>query len=160
MTPEQFLELAKVLPEPLLLVNGEGQILASNQPVVHMLGLRRKELQGRTLFDLVTEANEKIIKYLQACASSRAMVLGSLTLRKNDGQTLICRCQGALIQPWSAESSDLILLRLENKAVACSNFVLLNQKIDELAKEITRRKQVEEALLISCTYRHKPRRCT
>ena len=146
MTPEQFLELARVLPEPLLLVNGEGQILASNKPVVDMLGLRRKELQGRTLFDLVTDPPEKIIKYLQACASSRAMVLGSLTLRQNDRQTLICRSQGALIQPWSPESSDLILLRLENKAVACSNFVLLNQKIDELAKEITRRIQVEEAL--------------
>ena len=85
MTPEQFLELARVLPEPLLLVNGEGQILASNKPVVDMLGLRRKELQGRTLFDLATEPPNKILTYLQACASSRAMVLGSLTLRQNDG---------------------------------------------------------------------------
>ena len=146
MTPEQFLELARVLPEPLLLVNGEGQILASNKPVVDMLGLRRKELQGRTLFDLATEAPEKIIKYLKACASSRAMVLGSLTLGKNDGQTLVCRCQGAVIQPWSAESSALILLRLANRAVGINNFVLLNKKIDELAKEIQKRKYAEEAL--------------
>ncbi|WP_335055659.1 ATP-binding protein [Nostoc sp.] len=146
MTPEQFLELARVLPEPLLLVSGEGQLLATNQPVADMLGLRRQELRGRMLFELVTESNNDVVKYLQACSSSRAMVIGSLTLRKNDGQTLICRSQGAVIQPWSAESSALILLRLENRVVASSNFVLLNEKIDELAKEVQKRKQAEEAL--------------
>jgi PAS domain S-box-containing protein len=147
MTPEQFLELARVLPEPLLLVSSDGQLLATNQPVADMLGLRRQQLQGRTLFELVTESTNDVVKYLQACSSSRAMLIGSLTLRKNDGQTLICRSQGAVIQPWSPESSALILLRLENRTLASSNFVLLNEKIDELAKEVQRRKQAEEALL-------------
>lgn len=146
MTPEQFLELARVLPEPLLLVSGKGELLATNQPVADMLGLRRQELRGRMLFELVTESTNDVVNYLQACSSSRAMVIGSLTLRKNDGQTLICRSQGAVIQPWSPESSALILLRLENRVVATNNFVLLNEKIDELAKEVQKRKQAEEAL--------------
>ncbi|MEH2249242.1 ATP-binding protein [Nostoc sp.] len=146
MTPEQFLEFARVLPEPLLLVSGEGQLLATNKPVAEMLGLRRQELRGRMLFELVTESANDVVKYLQACSSSRAMVIGSLTLQKNDGQTLICRSQGAVIQPWSPESSALILLRLENRTLATSNFILLNEKIDELAKEVQRRKQAEEAL--------------
>ncbi len=147
MTPEQFLELAKVLPEPLLLVSGEGQLLATNQPVADMLGLRRQELQKRTLFDLVDESPNDITKYLQACSSSRAMVIGTLTLCKNDGEKIICRSQGAVIQPWSAESPALILLRIENRVTASNNFILLNKKIDELAKEIQKRKQAEEALL-------------
>ncbi|MHC5671990.1 ATP-binding protein [Nostoc sp.] len=146
MTPEQFLEFARVLPEPLLLVSGEGQVLATNKPVADLLGLRRQQLQGKMLFELVTESTNDIVKYLQACSSSRAMVIGALTLRQNDEQTLICRSQGAVIQPWSPESSGLILLRLENRTLASSNFVLLNQKIDELAKEVQRRKQAEEAL--------------
>ena len=146
MTPEQFLEIARVLPEPLLLVSSDGQLLATNQPVADMLGLRRQQLRGKTLFELVTESANDLVKYLQACSSSRAMVIGSLTLRKNDGQTLICRSQGAVIQPWSPESSALILLRLENRTLASSNFVLLNEKIDELAKEVQRRKQAEEGL--------------
>ncbi len=143
MTPEKFLELARVLPEPLLLVTNEGQVLATNQPVADILKLRRQELQGKMLFDLVTESSDDIKKYLEACSTSRAMILGSLTLRKNDGQTIICRTQGAVIQPWSPESSALILLRLENRNIASNNFVLLNQKIDELAKEIQKRKQAE-----------------
>ncbi|MEH1887290.1 MULTISPECIES: ATP-binding protein [unclassified Nostoc] len=146
MTPEQFLEFARVLPEPLLLVSGDGQLLATNQPVAEILGLRRQELPGRMLFELVTQSTEDVVKYLQACSSSRAMVIGSLTLRNNDGQMLICRSQGAVIQPWSPESSALILLRLENRTLASNNFLLLNQKIDELAKEVQRRKEAEEAL--------------
>lgn len=146
MTPEQFLEFARVLPEPLLLVSSEGQLLATNKAVADMLELRRQELQGRMLFELVTESANDVVKYLQACSSSSAMVIGSLTLRKNNGQTLICRSQGAVIQPWSPESSALILLRLENRTLASSNFVLLSEKIKELAKEVHRRKQAEKAL--------------
>ncbi|MBE9050588.1 PAS domain-containing sensor histidine kinase [Nostocales cyanobacterium LEGE 11386] len=146
MTPEQFLELTRVLPEPLLLVNSEGQLLAANQPVAAILGLRSQELQEKMLFDIVTESTNDMRNYLQACSSSRAMVLGIITLRKNDGQTLICRSQGAVIQPWSPESSALILLRLESRTTASSNFVLLNKKIDELAKEVQKRQQAEEAL--------------
>ncbi|MEH2410519.1 PAS domain-containing protein [Nostoc sp.] len=73
MTPEQFLEFARVLPEPLLLVSGEGQLLATNKPVADMLGLRRQELRGRMLFELVTESANDVVKYLQACSSSRTI---------------------------------------------------------------------------------------
>ncbi|MEA5583369.1 ATP-binding protein [Nodularia harveyana UHCC-0300] len=147
MTPEQFLEFARVLPEPLLLVNGEGQLLVGNQPMANMLGLRRQEISGKILFDIVTDSSQDLKNYLQACASSRAMVIGSLTLRKHDGQTLICRSQGAVIQPSSPESPPLILLRLETRATASNNFLILNKKIDELAQEIRKRKRAEAALL-------------
>ena len=146
MTPEQFLELARVLPEPLLLVTSEGNILATNPPVAALLGLRSKALIGKNLFDLVTEPPDNVIKYLQACSSTRTMFLGSLTLRRHDGETLICRSEGAVVQPWSVESQSLILLRLENRASASSNFVLLNKKIDELAKEVQQRQRAEAAL--------------
>lgn len=146
MTPEQFLEFARVLPEPLLLVNSGGQILATNQPVTDMLGLRRQELQEKMIFDLAIEPHHKISAYIKACSRSRAMVLGSLTLYNSHGKTLVCRCQGAVIQPWCDESLALILLRLEERKAANINFVLLTKKIDELAKEIQGRKQAEEAL--------------
>ncbi|HIK03820.1 MAG TPA: PAS domain-containing protein [Trichormus sp. M33_DOE_039] len=146
MTTEQFLQLARVLPEPLLLVNHEGELLATNQAVADMLGLHRRDLHKKQLVDVVMETPEVLKHYLKTCSTSRAMVVGTLTLRHNDGKTLICRSQGAVIQPWSPESAALILLRLENKAVANSNFTLLNKKINELGQEIQRRQQVEVAL--------------
>ncbi|WP_427159177.1 ATP-binding protein [Aliinostoc sp. HNIBRCY26] len=146
MNPEQFLQLARVLPEPLLLVNHESKLLATNQAVAEMLGLHRRDLQEKQLVDLITDSPEELKRYLKTCSTSRAMVVGTLTLRHSDGNTLICRSQGAVIQPGTSESAALILLRLENKAAANSNFILLNKKINELGQEIQRRQQVEADL--------------
>lgn len=143
MTPEQFLEFAKILPEPVLLIAGSGQILASNPAFSKMLGLNHQILQGKMLFEMVTDPDDKVKKYLRTCSSSREMVLGSLTFSANNGERRLCRCEGAVIQPWAPESPALIFLRLKNSESASSRFTLLNKKIDELAKEIQQRQRAE-----------------
>lgn len=144
MNPEQFLEFARLLPEPVLLISGNGQILAANPSFSKMLGLHHQILQGKMLFELVTNPPDQVKQYLRTCSSSREMVLGALTLSANNGETCVCRCEGAAIRPWSPESPALILLRLKNRESASSRFTLLNKKIDELAKEIRQRQRVEE----------------
>jgi PAS domain S-box-containing protein len=144
VTPEQFLEFARLLPEPVLLISGNGQILAANPSFSKMLGLNRQILQGKMLFELVTNPPDQVKQYLRTCSSSREMVLGSLTLSANNGETCLCRCEGAVIRPWSPESPALILLRLKNRESASGRFTLLNKKIDELAKEIRQRQRAEE----------------
>ena len=143
MTPEQFLGFARVLPEPLLLVTGEGEILASNCAVATLIGCRNKELQGKNLFELVRDPQETVLTYLQACSRCRQMVIGSLSFLLPDGQVLICRTEGAVVQPSSANSPALNLLRLETRVAGSSEFILLNQKINELTKEIYQRQQAE-----------------
>ena len=144
MTPEQFLEFARLLPEPVLLISGNGHILAANPSFSRMVGLHCQTLQRKMLFDLVTNPSEQVKQYLRNCSSSREMVLGSLTLSANNGETCLCRSEGAAIRPWSLESPALILLRLKNKESASSRFILLNKKLDELAKEIRQRQRAEE----------------
>ncbi|NJL81612.1 MAG: PAS domain-containing sensor histidine kinase [Richelia sp. SM2_1_7] len=73
------------------------------------------------------------------------MVLGCLTFDQHDRKTLICRSEGALIQPSSSSVKALIILRLKNRSLANNNFVLLNQKIEESMAEIALRQS--EALL-------------
>lgn len=146
MTPQQFLELAKVLPEPCLLITGEGEVLAGNKPAAKMLELSLKELGGKIIFDIVTEDQKQVFKYLQACSRSRSMVLGSFSFRLEQEKTITCRWEGALIQPTSNQSSALIFLRLKNQELATEEFVLLNNKIDELAQEIHQKQKVQDSL--------------
>lgn len=146
MNAENFLEFASVLPEPLLLLTAEGKILASNRPFAIMLGLSGKELQDKMLFDFVSEPEEKVLEYLRACSRTREMLLGCLTFHKHDGETLSCRCEGAVIKARSPESPAVNLLRLQNRTSANSNFILLNQKINELTEETQWRKQAQESL--------------
>ncbi|OKH40021.1 PAS domain-containing sensor histidine kinase [[Phormidium ambiguum] IAM M-71] len=147
MTPEQFLEFARVLPEPLLLVTNQGEILATNRSAANLLGSSSKELQGKFLIDLVTESPEKVFKYLQNCARSRQMIIGSLTFGLPEGKELSCRAEGAVVQPATSESPAVNLLRLENRASATGEFVLLNQKIHELSKEIYQKQQAQAELV-------------
>lgn len=144
MTPEQFLEVARILPEPVLLIEGSGQILAANPAFCKLLGLSRQILQEKTIFDLVTDPSDKVKQYLRTCSTSREIMLGSLSLATNNEDACLCRCEGAVIRPWSPEAPALIFLRLQNRETTSSRFTLLNKKIDELAKEIRQRRRAEE----------------
>ncbi len=73
-----------------------------------------------------------MLNYLQACSISRQFVLGSLTFVVADQTSLICRREGAVVQPLTSDSPALNVLRLQKRASASGDFVLLNQKIDEL----------------------------
>ena len=132
MTPEQFSELARVLPEPSIFLNSTGEILAINKPAASLFDLPSKELKGKQLCEFLTDLEENVMKYLQACSKSRKMVIGSLTIRTSAGDTVVCRSEGAIIQPKQLESPGQLLLRLETRSKANNNFILLNQKIQEL----------------------------
>lgn len=144
MTPEHFLEFAQVLPEPVLLIAGEGQIIAANLPLARMLGCSRLSLEQKSLAEVVTDSAEKVKHYLRACSRSRQMVIGSLCFRGNDGRSCVFRCEGAVVRPWSPDAPALIFLRLQTQASASTRFTLLNKKIDELAYEIRQRQRAEE----------------
>ncbi len=146
MTPEQFTELARVLPEPSLFLTQTGEILATNKLGASLFGLKSKELRGKQLYEFLTDSQEIVLKYLQNCSRSRKMILGSLTIQTPDEKTIVCRSVGAVIQPASAESPAQIFLRLEQKAEANSHFILLNKKIEELQTEVEQRRKAEKQL--------------
>lgn len=147
MTPDQFLELARVLPEPLILATLNGDILTINRPVATLLKCNRKDLRSKTLLELVNNPPEEVLGYLQACARTRQLLLGSLDFTLPDNESVACRAEGAVIQQGSDESPALILLRLENRASANLDFVVLNEKIHQLSQEIYHRKQIEATLV-------------
>ncbi|HZS45788.1 MAG TPA: PAS domain-containing protein [Blastocatellia bacterium] len=50
-----FLELALILPEPLCLVSGKGQLLGVNPALANLIGVRQERLTGKFLVDLVAD---------------------------------------------------------------------------------------------------------
>jgi PAS domain S-box-containing protein len=146
VTPEQFLQFADLLPEPTLLVSAEGLILAANKAVAVRLSMS-SPTSGRSLNELLADPPSDVAHYLLACARSRQLVLGSVTLLSENGQTVECRAEGALLQPRQQDAPALLLLRLVPKASTVGQFVALNLRIEEQGKEIQRRKRAEQDLL-------------
>lgn len=147
MSPEYFSQLTKVFPEPLLMVNTTGQILAANKAFTKLSGWQSKELRSKTFQDLVTQKPEQVGQYLQNCSRSGSMIIGSFTLCTQMETNIVCRSEGAVVQPKSSQTQAEVLLRFTTQTSATKNFIVLNQKIDELGKEIFQRKQAEKELL-------------
>jgi PAS domain S-box-containing protein len=141
--PRFFFELAQVLPEPLILIDPKGNFLSANKPVADIFGIKRKDLLLKNILDFTADSHTQILRYIQTCSTSRAIIIGSLKLRTANGDIVVYRSEGAVIQPWTPQSEAQILIRLGTQVTANTNFVLLNRKIDELAKEIHQRRQAE-----------------
>ena len=137
---QHFVEM---LPEPCFLLTASGEILLANAAAAELTGMARKGLAGQPLLALVNDPPEKISDYLKFCARSLQLTPGSLALRLKDGRAMDVRCDGAAIEARAAATGGILFLRLRPKAEATDQFVLLNQKIAALSKEIAERKKAE-----------------
>jgi signal transduction histidine kinase len=156
VTPEQFLHLADLLPDALLMLSGEGKILAANQAAAAHWVLTPAELVGRPLTEFVTDAPEDLARQLTSWSQTRSRLPGSLLLKQGDGTILACRCEGGVLSQAMGPrggtgtgppaEAAILLLRFIPKETASARFVVLNQKIDQLSREIHRRRHAEEEL--------------
>jgi PAS domain S-box-containing protein len=133
MTPEEFLGWAQLFPEPLFLVSGPGTILAGNGPAGMLVGLSRAALAGRSLFDLVTTSPVQVGAYLRACTRTRALLPGGLTFGGHGSRQIICRAEGAVLRPRTAQAAAVLLLRCRPKAEAVQPFIQLNERLQALS---------------------------
>jgi signal transduction histidine kinase/CheY-like chemotaxis protein len=146
LSSEQLLRSGDLLSVPIVLVSADGIILALNKAVQDRLGLVSSDIAGRRLSEIAGNDEAKVSAYLRACARSGGLLPGSVRLPNKLGSSTICRCDGAVVEPSSKGTPASIMLRLFPNEPGVTRFHALNEKIEELNKEIGRRRQVEEAL--------------
>ncbi len=94
MSIEPYLQVLDLLPESILMVDGEGVIVAANPGATRLLGLDPGAVGGRRLSELVDDDPEAVARYLIACAGMREMVAGSFGVSRGDGPPIRCLCEG------------------------------------------------------------------
>jgi PAS domain S-box-containing protein len=128
----------------------DGLLLAANPALAALLGLPLDTLSDKPLTSLTTDPPEKVKAYLDECKASREMVAGTFVFRSSDGLEFRYVSEGAALRASANESSDEstvhILLRFKTVESEESEVLLLNRKIEELAKERRESKLAEEAL--------------
>jgi signal transduction histidine kinase/ActR/RegA family two-component response regulator len=137
-----FVEL---LPEPSFLVRAtSGRVAFVNAAAARMLKIDRVRLQDGAFPDLLAAPREKFSEYLRLWARSRQLLPGALRFQPADGEVLDIRCDGALLEPRSDGVEGLVFVRCRPQAEATDHFVLLNQKLEALSKEIIERRKAEQ----------------
>jgi signal transduction histidine kinase len=146
MTPEQFLELGNLLPEPLFLVSGDGFVRAANRSALRILGADATQVAGQALAELAHNGKSRLMDYLLLCSGSKHPLAGSLSLKGPTGGIVALRCDGAVLHPAASAKDTLICLRCKPRQTSNSQFIALNRKIEELNREISARERTEEQI--------------
>jgi len=144
--PDNFHDLADLLPEAMLLVSGDGALLTTNRAALGLLGRGADELAGAPLERFCVEGGATVAAAVRAGARTNQLVPCSLTIARPDGTRVACRCEAAVYRHRSDDTPAIVLLRLASREAAVNQFVLLNQRIDQLSREIAKRRVVEDEL--------------
>ena len=145
MSHEQFAGLADLLPEALIAISADGLILAANQRVAVLLGCPSEEVIGRRLAEICTTPTNDLDAYLRTCSRTRERTIGSMIIHGAD-QTIECRTEGFLLKPRERGKPAEIALRFLPKESTTAKFVLLNERIDQLSREIHARVTAEHSM--------------
>jgi len=143
MLLENFAEITNSLTEPHFLMTPDGCILAANRAANAKMSAVSCSTELTSLQTLATDAPAKLNQMLQMWSRSRAPLPGSLTV-KTDGGTLIqCLCKGNTIRPAQNGEAALIMMKCTDKRQSSAVFITLNEKIEQLKREIAERRNAE-----------------
>jgi PAS domain S-box-containing protein len=146
LSPEQFFAAINILPNPVFLISGSGEIVGANLAVESVLEIEQEGLPGRSFSELVSDPSQKVVSYLNSCSRTREKVIGVLSFIAKSGKRINCRVEGGVLQPRSIDKPALIMLVCRPKESTISTFKILNEKIEQLGREITERKKLEATL--------------
>lgn len=176
MNLDDHLRFAELLPEAVFLIAPAGTVLAANKAAAELLETQAETLRGKALAELVLDPREKVAQCLRLWSRSSQMALNALEWRKPDGNSVPCRCDGALFRAGAPDHVSMIVVRCwpKEQERMIKRFGALNEKIftlkqineqlesrvaqrtDELTRanafmlqEMERRKEVEAELLQS-----------
>ena len=137
-------EVVESTADPAFLVSTAGTILAVNQAARRIVGRAGKPVVDTPLCSLCSDPAGKVLHYLNLCARTREAMPGALTWKADSADPHETYCEGAVIRPRYEGSPAIIFLRCRRKEDAANNFLVLNEKISALSREIAERKRVEQ----------------
>jgi len=135
------IHLLQALPEPAMIVDAEGAIFEANE-AARAAGAPRT-LTGERLWSFVVNPPEHVREYLRICSRSRHPVPTGLGWIAADGKIINMRADGNVLKPRTPHAPAILFIRLKPRADSSDPFLLLNQKIEALSKEVFDRKKAE-----------------
>ncbi|HYO71746.1 MAG TPA: PAS domain S-box protein, partial [Archangium sp.] len=145
MTLEELMGLLRALPEPALVLSGEGAVLASNRAAQRALGVPATVLQTSRLAALVQQP-ERLEGYLRLCARSLDPIPGAFALKTEGSRGVHFRCDGTRLDIAVEGGRNPVLLRFRPRKEDLTQFSVLNERLQLLTAEVKKRRMAEVAL--------------
>ena len=137
--------LLDLLTEPAFILTPDGRILAANRAGEHLAGAARHGLVGRELAALVDLPDSALRSRLRDWGTTGQPVPGRLRFRRHDGTHIDFLCKGARL-PSPAGEPVRLFVQCQPQTTGSNRFLLLNQQIDALNREIREHRLAEERI--------------
>jgi PAS domain S-box-containing protein len=142
---EAFERLGALLNDALLLVTAEGCIRSCNAAALRLLAREGADVRNKRLEELCTDTSSQVQALLRIASRSTTPLPGALTFAGKGGSISV-RVHGALYETGTDRSHTSILFRLTPRAAAIDRFLILNDRIEQLSKEIKHRRAIQTEL--------------
>lgn len=136
-------DLLERLPDPAFLLALDGRILAANGRAARLLG--QPALTGQPLHAFLDMPRERFRDLLRSWASNGQPVPGRLRLRGPHASAPEVRCNGARLADRPDRPARLLLL-CQPQQLRSNQFVLLNQQLAALNREIREHRRAEQRI--------------
>jgi len=149
MQATEFLLLAEHLPEGMLLLAADGEILASNCVANRQLKQTTGQLAGQNLGKLTGLKHEALLAKLKPCTRSRSPI--PLAFKNLQAETVIeiPSCEGFLVTPAKDGQLARLIIRFHTGASQRETFIALNREIDKQRSVLRKLEESREQLRIS-----------
>lgn len=104
-------------PEPALLIDRAGTVIAANHNLSRLLRMSSTEILGKPLRTFVSDDCENLTRYLWRCSRNSEGASGRLTILPLGGQSIICRVVGRWLRA-HRNQTGLLCLRLLTRVKA------------------------------------------
>jgi signal transduction histidine kinase/PAS domain-containing protein len=140
VTPDAFRSFADSLPEAMLLVSGDGTILAANRRLAECLQQAPEALVGTPLTALSVDEREAA-RLLEEWSRNSPLPPGTLTVRVG-GEPIRFRAEGTVVEHVAQGGQRLLLVRLIPRRQAYEEADDLDEQLHALSED--RRRAEEE----------------
>src|SRR6516165_3859881 len=144
------LDLSKIIggfPDPMLLVEPDGTIIAANSRTSEFFQHPARALVGKRLSGLLADEDDSLSRYLRMCRRTSEAIPGRLRIRLPDGQVLPCKADGGSLRQ-DGRGDPVIWLRLLSQQFAFGSFSVLNERLRALSASesarVERKRAAEE----------------
>jgi len=147
MLEDFFVEITNSFPEPYFLLAQTGDIISVNLAARKKFSLPKNFADELTLGVLMADEPARLNQLLQMWSRSKSPLPGSLT-GKNGGDTPVkFLCKGNVVRPAQNGESAIIILQCTDKQQSTAVFLTLNEKVEQLKREIAERRNAEQEVL-------------
>lgn len=147
MDVNSFLQLADALPEALLLIDRNGNILAANRKALNFLNLDAIEVQDHRLAQFLKSDEQELQQAIRLWSRSRTPIPTTIKWKHvPEAEDSKIQCQAFLLKPGESGSSAWLVLRCVIGKSISRQFVELNSELEQ-QKSLLRKLQASRKAL-------------